>query len=256
MIFTSIFLFGAASALVKKGTGKATFYADPTDVAKGTYSPFSKKQLGACGPKVPDTPNGAEQYFVAMDSKEFNANSPGGNSYKNPYCHRCMKVTHPDNGKQIVAYLTDSCVGCGEGNIDLSLQGMSDLVGGNKKAYHLGILRGVNWELVDCPNTLGSEVQSQTAKQENVEAETQPKEVYKEDEEEVEIEDPVQGLYEPPVNCTDETTESSDLDAPVKEQQDEDEAADDEEPTDPLEVGNGSANLAAGLVSVAVVLFL
>ncbi|KAL3896561.1 MAG: hypothetical protein SGCHY_003997 [Lobulomycetales sp.] len=141
--------------LVTEGSGRVTFYGEATDEAGGVYNPFNPKQYGACGPKKANAPNGAEQYFAAMDSVEFNKKSPGGNSYKNSYCGKCMQVTNPGNGNSVVVYLTDSCVGCGNGNIDISLAAMSDLVGGVKTAYSLGILQNAPWKHVSCPATLG-----------------------------------------------------------------------------------------------------
>jgi hypothetical protein len=118
------------------------------------YNPYNPKQLGACGPKNKGCPEGVEQYFVAMDSVEFDSASPV--SYDNPYCHRCMMVTNPENGNTVTVYLTDSCVGCGANAIDLSLQAMSDLVGGNDQAYKQGIIKNAQWKLVPCPETLGA----------------------------------------------------------------------------------------------------
>jgi hypothetical protein len=118
------------------------------------YNPYNPKQLGACGSKKEGCPEGVEKYFVAMDSVEFDSASPV--SYDNPYCHKCMMVTNPENGNSVTVYLTDSCVGCGANAIDISLQAMSDLVGGNNQAYKQGIIANAQWKHVPCPEILGA----------------------------------------------------------------------------------------------------
>jgi LysM repeat protein len=150
----------AATSVVSaiSGEGRATFYGDPTDEAKGEYNPFSKKMLGACGPKRDEAPIGVEKFYVAMNGKTFDSYTPmasyGPNSYGNTLCGTCLRVTNPDNGKQTVVFLTDSCPSCPDGAIDLSLSAMSQLVGSSEQAYHQGIIKNAAWETVKCPASL------------------------------------------------------------------------------------------------------
>jgi hypothetical protein len=160
-------LIATASAL--SGEGTATFYGDSKDEHN---SPFDETMLGACGPKRHNAPHNVENYFVALNSIQFDSETPNDNTYSNPLCATCLLVTHATLHTQTTVYLTDSCVGkdgsCKEGDIDLSLDAFSDLVGSHDEAYHVGVAQ-VSWETVPCPESLPvhSEVKEATKSSSN-----------------------------------------------------------------------------------------
>jgi hypothetical protein len=103
-------LVNASSYATLSGVDKrATFYGDPTDVAKGELGPFDPNMYGACGPKRDDAPEGIEHYYAAISSLNFDPETPmasyGHNSWGNPLCGLCLKVTHRELKTQTVVYL-------------------------------------------------------------------------------------------------------------------------------------------------------
>lgn len=69
--------------------------------------------LGSCG-----LTSSASEHVVAL-SKELMANPPGGNPNKHPNCGRKIKITC--NGKTEEATVVDTCSGCKERDVDLSV---------------------------------------------------------------------------------------------------------------------------------------
>lgn len=147
----SFFLLGSVIAY----RGNATFYGDPTDESKGELNPFNQQQHGACGPPRGSPPKGYKQYYVALNGPQFDAATSNGNTWNNKLCGRCIQVTNPINNQKVDVFLTDSCPSCSSGDVDLSLVAFSDLVGGESRAYNLGILL-VEWKFVKCPLEIGT----------------------------------------------------------------------------------------------------
>jgi len=78
----------------------------------------------------------------------------------NPNCGRCIKVkcsceqkelyndgACQPNGKEVIAMVTDSCIGCPNGgDLDLSTYAWNDVTGGAEA----GVIDGT-WEFIECP---------------------------------------------------------------------------------------------------------
>lgn len=88
-----------AAAAGSSFSGDITYYADG---------------LGAC-----NYVNGPSDHIVAISHVLFDEYTPNGNPNKNPLCGMAITVTGTD-GTQHTAEVVDRCVGCAEGDLDLS----------------------------------------------------------------------------------------------------------------------------------------
>ncbi|KAL3896560.1 MAG: hypothetical protein SGCHY_003996 [Lobulomycetales sp.] len=141
------------------GNGHATFYGDVTDIAKGEYPPFNSPVYGACGPKPDGAPENVEEYYMALNSAQFDPETPYGNTWGNTLCGSCVRVKFPAKQTETVVYLTDSCPSCEHGDVDLSLKAMTELTGSDDASYYLGRLP-VTWEAVPCPAVMGAQTKA------------------------------------------------------------------------------------------------
>ncbi|KAH9856072.1 RlpA-like double-psi beta-barrel-protein domain-containing protein-containing protein [Lenzites betulinus] len=127
MRFSTVLLAVASAASLSMvqaltGAGDATFF-DPA--------------VGACGIFNTDA-----DFIVAVDAATFDS-FPGAtaNPNNNPICNRQLTATTAD-GKSVTVTVTDRCVGCAQGSIDLTPSAFSQLA-----STDVGRLHGVTWTL-------------------------------------------------------------------------------------------------------------
>ncbi|KAF8994181.1 RlpA-like double-psi beta-barrel-protein domain-containing protein-containing protein [Cyathus striatus] len=94
--------------------------------------------LGACG-----IWNSGTDFIVAVSAQYFDTfpGYTGGNPNENPLCGRTLQANY--KGRVINLQVTDRCVGCAYGDIDLTRTAFAVLAD-----LDVGRLHGVSWKLL------------------------------------------------------------------------------------------------------------
>ncbi|WFD36897.1 hypothetical protein MCUN1_003788 [Malassezia cuniculi] len=99
---------GKVSARDEYHSGQATFYN-------------AEESAGNCG-----WWNNNGDHIVALNTVQY-----GSTDYVSDWCGKLVRIVNTENGKVRHAVIADSCPGCGEGSLDLSMGLFADLNEGN-----------------------------------------------------------------------------------------------------------------------------
>ncbi|CAF1060441.1 unnamed protein product [Didymodactylos carnosus] len=117
-------LFLLQDSLVKRAnSGQATYYT-----VGGGYT--------ACGSRHNDN-----EAIAALNSAQFDPQTPGGNPNRNTLCNRRVRVNGPKGSVEVS--IVDRCPGCGWGSLDLSPSAFQRIAG----SLDVGRVN-INWDWI------------------------------------------------------------------------------------------------------------